>query len=129
MRVIHFTEGACDPLWGAKQPGVGFAPLLEGEGPTQIGCLHLSSGAAFDKAALENACALLIIQGKVVLREPCWLRLGGGVGIVMERGERFRLESEQRAVVLLVESRGLEATEIAISTPERIAGQRWGDEV
>ena len=41
MKVIHFTEGAGDPLWGRALSGVGFVPLLEGEGITHVGCMHL----------------------------------------------------------------------------------------
>jgi len=32
MRVVHFTEGATDPLHGFRAHGVGFVPLADGAG-------------------------------------------------------------------------------------------------
>jgi hypothetical protein len=128
MRVIHFTQGAGDSLWGNGSRGVSFVPLLEGDAATYVGCLHLSSGAVLDETALESTYALLIVQGRATLRDPCCIRLSGGMGIVMQPGERFRLDSSCGAIILLVECPDLEATEIAISTPQRIMGQRWPGE-
>jgi len=41
------------------------------------------------------------------------------------RPKRYTLESEQGAILLVVEAQELKATRQGISTPQRIAGQRW----
>lgn len=128
MRVIHFTQGAGDSLWGRGVSGVSFVPLLESGAATHVGCLHLSRGAVLDETALESTYALLIVQGKATLRDPCCITLSGGVGIVIQPGEHFRLDSSRGAIILLVECADLEVTEIAVSTPQRITGQRWPGE-
>lgn len=129
MRVIHFTVGAGDPLWGAGVSGVDFVPMLTGDSAFQLGCLHLSKGAVSNRPAPEHACALLVVQGLATLLDPCRIDLSGGMGIVVQRGEGIRLESRDGAVLLVLECAELEATEVAISTPERISGQRWPGEV
>lgn len=88
MRVVHFTEGATEPLreFGAQRAR--FVPLADG-------------------ARLD---------------------LLSGMGLVIDAGERFTLESPQGAIVLLVESERLAANERGISSPERIKGQRWPGE-
>ena len=84
MKVIHFTEGAGDPLWGRALSGVGFVPLLEGEGITHVGCMHLSTDAVLDEPALEQPCALLIVYGNATLLAPCRIELLAGTGIVLD---------------------------------------------
>jgi len=128
MRVIHFTVGAGDPLWGAGARGVDFVPMLTGDSAFQLGCLHLEKGAMSNRPAPEHACALLVVQGTATLLDPCRIDLIGGMGIALQRGENIRMESRGGAVLLIVESAGLEATEVAISTPDRISGQRWPGE-
>jgi len=128
MRVIHFTVGAGDPLWGTGASGVDFVPMLTGDSAFQVGCLHLEKGAVADRLAPEHSCALLVVQGTATLLDPDRIDLSGGMGIVVQRGENIRMESRGGAVLLIVESVGLEATEVAISTPDRISGQRWPGE-
>jgi hypothetical protein len=50
------------------------------------------------------------------------------MGLVTKAGELDKLQSDGGGIVLLIESDTLEATESAISTPERIMGQFWPGE-
>jgi hypothetical protein len=47
------------------------------------------------------------------------------MGAVFERHEPYTLEAETAAIVPLVEAAELTADACGISTPQRIAGQRW----
>jgi len=45
MDVIHFTQGATDPLTSFGASGARFLPLADGSGDTYVSCLHLERGA------------------------------------------------------------------------------------
>ena len=47
------------------------------------------------------------------------------MGAVFERHEPYTLEADTAAIVLIVEAAELTADACGISTPQRIAGQRW----
>jgi hypothetical protein len=129
MQVMHFTAGAGDPLWDPRSRGVGFVPIAQNDAGTHIACLHLSTGAKLDRRSLPCEGALLVIQGEAaVTTDVCRLDLLAGVGIALKAREWFCAESKEGAVLLLIECRGLEATDIAVSTPDRIRGQRWPGE-
>jgi hypothetical protein len=48
-----------------------------------------------------------------------------GMGCVLDADEAYALESEEGAIVLIVESDRLLPHARGISTPERVAGQTW----
>jgi hypothetical protein len=48
MKVIHFTQGAADPIDDFEAQGVRYVPLAGAEGDvgaTVVSCFHLSSGS------------------------------------------------------------------------------------
>ena len=51
--------------------------------------------------------------------------LRAGVGVVIEEGEGYALESREGAVVIEANAERLNVSKEAISTPERIIGQSW----
>jgi len=130
MRVIHFTEGATDWLNGFRARFARSVPLASGEGETYLGCLHLMRGARINDPPETHDCALLVVHGEVVVSEDHGGRadLSCGMGVVIEANVPYHLESERGAIVLTVEARRLVPTAQGISTPERIAGQRWPGE-
>ena len=130
MQVIHFTEGATDPLQGFGAQSARFVSLAEGGGDTHLSCLYLDAGARIDRPSTSHDCALLLVHGQVIFAAESGLRLdlSAGVGVVLKAGEYYRLESARGGILLLVESAVLAATEGGLSTPSRILGQRWPGE-
>ena len=51
--------------------------------------------------------------------------LHAGMGAVFERDEPYSIESATGAIVIIVEAEQLVPHERGISTPQRIAGERW----
>jgi hypothetical protein len=47
------------------------------------------------------------------------------MGCVFEKEEPYSLQSDTGAILIIIESEHLMANRRGISTPERIAGQRW----
>jgi len=131
MRVIHFTQGATDPLWNPAS-GARYVPLADGFGTTHLSCLHLEPGAKVPEAPTGAATALLLVHGYGVLwtHHPSELRIdiSPGMGFVFEAGARYSLQSRTEMIYLLVEATTLEATAAGISTPDRIRGQLWPGE-
>jgi hypothetical protein len=133
MRVVHFTEGATDPLHGFRAHGVRFVPLADGAGDdeTYVSCLHFEPGGWISDPPATRDAALLVVQGAVIVvgRKPTMRAdLSPGVGIVVDADARYRVESDGGAVVMLVEAERLEATDLGMSSPERIWGQVWPGE-
>ena len=131
MNVIHFTEGATDQLWGSRGRGARFVSLVEGNGDVHVTCLHLSPGAHISDLSATHDRAALVLHGKVVVHggeTGNRVVLSAGVGVVVSAGERFSIDSAERAIVLTMEAQWLEATLAGISTPARIEGQRWPGE-
>jgi hypothetical protein len=56
------------------------------------------------------------------------LELKAGVGVVVEEGEGYSLESREGAVVISVNAERLDVSKEAVSTPERVMGQIWPGE-
>jgi len=50
------------------------------------------------------------------------------MGIVVDADERHRLESDMGAVLIVMEAERVEATDLGMSSPERIWGQTWPGE-
>jgi hypothetical protein len=128
MRVIHFTEGAADRLQGFGSKGVRFLPLADGSGESHIGCVHLAPGATIEAPSLTHAAALLVVHGRVSIKNEdpfIKIQVHAGMGCVFERHEPYSLQCATGAVLLIVESHELKAHRRGISTPGRIAGQRW----
>lgn len=131
MRVIHFTQGATDPLWNTAS-GARYVLLADGFGTTHLSCLHLEPGAKIAEAPTGAATALLLVHGYGVLwtRHPSELRIdiSPGMGFVFQAGSRYSLQSRTGMIYLLVEATTLEAAAAGISTPDRIRGQLWPGE-
>jgi hypothetical protein len=131
MRVIHFTQGATDPLWNTAS-GARYVPLADGFGTTHLSCLHLEPRAKIPEAPAGAATALLLVHGYGVLwtHHPSELRIdiSPGMGFVFEAGARYSLQSRTGMIYLLVEATTLQATAAGISTPDRIRGQLWPGE-
>jgi hypothetical protein len=134
MIVIHFTDGATDPLQAFHAQLARFVPLADGAGETHLSCLQLQPGATVEDPSTTHAAALLVVHGELTFvgREPtCRIHFLPGMGCLVQIGERYALESQEGAIVLIVEADILEAHDRGISIPERIGGRRWpaGDRV
>jgi hypothetical protein len=139
VEVIHFTVGATDPLPSLLAHGARSVPLAEGNGQTRLSCLHLAAGSQLSEPLATYDCALLLVHGHVIftmieteyLPDPTILMrldMYAGMGLVVKSTEHYTLESVGGAILLAVESPRLDATLSGISTPARIAGQRWPSE-
>ena len=130
MQIIHFTEGATDGLEGFQASDVRSVPLADGSGDTHLTCLHLSPKAYILDPPITHSHALLVVSGRVTVLFVNDGRafLSAGVGVVIDAGDRYSIESETGAIIIAVECKELTPTERAISTPERIMGQRWPGE-
>lgn len=128
MDLIHFTQGATDPLTAFDARLVGFLPLAEGRGDSHVGCAHLDPGTAIEAPSLTHAAALLIVHGRVTLctEDPISrFDLSAGVGAILQKDERYSLTSDSGAIFLILEAAELVAHPRGISSPDRIAGQTW----
>ena len=128
MDVIHFTRSAADPFKGFDSSGASFLPIGRTESDTKISCLHLDIGATVRNPPLTHAAALLVVHGRLTVRTKfpeSRIELHAGMGAIIEKAEAYSLESEEGAIVLIVESQALTANARAISTPQRIAGATW----
>ena len=133
MRVVHFTEGATDPLHGFRAHGVKFVPLADGAGhnETHVSCFHFEPGGWISDPPVLRDAAIFVVQGAVTVmgqKPAIRLDLSPGVGIVVDADARYRVESDGGAVLMLVEAERLEATDLGMSSPERIWGQVWPGE-
>lgn len=131
MQVIHFTQGATDELNGRfRALGVGSVSLADGAGDTHLTCLHFVPGATVLAPPVTHDSALLIVFGKVNVMLDVGDRafLSVGMGVIIEAGRHYSLQSPTGAIAIAVESQRLQATAHAISTPERIMGQHWPGE-
>jgi hypothetical protein len=54
--------------------------------------------------------------------------MSGGMGLVLGAGEAFRVESNEGAILIVVEAPRLIPTSRGYSTPDRIMGQCWPGE-
>lgn len=133
MHVIHFTRGATDPLTAFDSTGVRFLPLADGQGDTHVSCAHLEPGAKIGAPPLTHAATLLVIHGRITITKliaTTHIHIHAGMGCAFNRDEPYSLHSDTGAILLIVESLELTAHPRAISSPGRIAGQRWpGDRV
>lgn len=93
-------------------------------------CLHFLPGGKVLAPPVTHDSALLIVSGKVdvLLDAGDRASLIGGMGVVIKSRQHHSLHSPTGAVAIAVESGRLQATQEAISTPERIMGQRWPGE-
>lgn len=131
MRVIHFTHGATDSLDRSfRALGVTSVWLAEAAGDTHVTCIHFVPGGKVLAPPATHDSALLIVSGNVnvELDSGANASLSAGMGVVLETGRHYSLQSPTGAIAIAVESQQLQATAAAISTPERIMGQRWPGE-
>ncbi len=128
MHVIHFTRGAADPLTAFDSRSVRFLPLADGHGDTHVSCAHLEPGAKIEAPPLTHAATLLVIHGRVTITKlvaTTNIDIHAGMGCIFDRGEPYSLHSDTGAILLIVESLELTAHPRGISSPGRIARQRW----
>jgi hypothetical protein len=134
MHLIHFVEGATDPIDDFDAEGVSYVPIAGGpdDSDTKVSCFHLAPGAQIAEIPCFHDSALLVVHGRLIASGDCWggcgIEMSGGMGVVLGAGEAVRVESDEGAVVILVEAPRLIATSRGISRPERIMGQRWPGE-
>jgi hypothetical protein len=130
--VVHFTEGATDQPREFRERGARFVSLVEGGGDIDVTCLHLSPGGKISDPPVTHDRAVLILHGKVIVwwgpRTSWRLDLSPGVGFIVKAHEPYAIECPNGAIVLTIEAQRLEATLAGISTPARIADQRWPGE-
>jgi hypothetical protein len=128
MKVIHFTEGAAEFFESSRVSLTKFVPLLQGTGETYLTCLHLLPGAMMVELPTSQSCALIVVSGFMTANtfEPnVSVELRAGVGVVIEEGEGYSLESREGAVVMSVNAERLDVSKEAVSTPELVMGQVW----
>lgn len=127
MDVIHFTQGATDPLSTFEAKGVRFLPLADGTGESHLGCAHLEPGATVNAPSLTHAATLLTVHGRITVTTHIGARINilAGMGAVFGKDEPYTIESDAGAIVLILESDALTPHARGISSPERIAGQTW----
>jgi hypothetical protein len=128
MRVIHFTHGATDPLEGFGATGARFLPLADGIGDTHVSCMHLEEGATIEAPSITHAAGLLVVHGRITITTEypeSQIRFLAGMGAVFDSDERYSIESDCGAIVLILGSDQLTPHGRGISSPEHIAGQTW----
>jgi hypothetical protein len=115
---------------GFRALGVTSVSLAEADGDTHVTCLHFVPEGQVLAPPVTHDSALLIVSGKVDVVPDAGGRasLTGGMGVVIEAGQYYSLHSPTGAIAIAVESARLQATAAAVSTPERIMGQRWPGE-
>jgi hypothetical protein len=134
VQVIHFTQGAADPIDEFEARGVRYVPLAgaSGEdGASVVSCFHLSPGSRIGETPCIHDCALLVVQGRVTLwgiEYPARIDMSGGMGMVLSAGEPVKLESDEGAIIVAVEAPQLLATARGLSTPDRVSHQHWPGE-
>jgi hypothetical protein len=134
VQVIHFTVGATDPVQGFQSHGVRSVALADGAGAdeTYVSCLHFEPGGWIIDPPTVRDSALLLVHGAATffsMETGLRLELSPGLGLTLNADDRYRLMSETGAIILVVESERLEATDAGKSTPERIWGAKWPGEV
>jgi hypothetical protein len=126
MRVIHFTHGATDPLTSFGSTQVHFVPLADGFGDSHVSCAYFGPYAKITAPSLTHAAALLVVHGKVTIQsDDCRIEFSGGMGCLLAKDEPYTVDTDDGAIILIVESCELVAHPRGISSPERIAGQTW----
>ena len=131
MKVIHFAEGAAEFFESSRVSLTKFVPLLQGTGDTYLTCMHLLPGAMVVELPTSQSCALIVVSGFMTANafEPnVSVQLRAGVGVVIEEGEGYSLESREGAVVVAVNAERLNVSKEAVSTPELIMSQSWPGE-
>jgi hypothetical protein len=132
--IIHFVQGATDPIDDFDAEGVSYVPIASGsdECGTKLSCFHLAPGAEIAEIPCFHDSALLVVHGRLTASGDCWggcgIEMSGGMGVVLGAEEAVRVASDEGAIVIVVETPRLIATSRGISTPERIIGQRWPGE-
>ena len=131
MKVIHFTEGAAEPFESSQVSLTKFVPLLQGTAETYVTCLHFLPGASVVELPTSQECALMVVSGSATVLnfEPrLSVDLSPGIGVVVEEGEGYALQTAQGAIVIAVTAERLNVSKEALSSPEHIMGQTWPGE-
>ena len=94
MDVIHFTQGATDPLTGFDASGAGFLPLAVGTGDTHVSCLHLEKGATVSAPSITHAATLLVVHGRITIitHLDARIQFSGGMGAIFPRHEPYTID-------------------------------------
>lgn len=125
---IFRTRAATDPLQGFGASATSFLPLADGQGDTHISCLHLEMGSKIEAPSVTHASALLCVHGRITVATESpktQINVHAGMGAVLEKDEAYSLQSEEGAILLIVEAQELTPHARATSTPKRIAGATW----
>jgi hypothetical protein len=127
VQVIHFTEGATDPLIEPRAQAARFVEIAEGSGESHLGCLHMAAGGNLPRRSMPRDSALLTVHGNITVIADSGLRLDilTGVGVILSAEENFTLERDTGGAMVLIQCEHLKPLEGRISTPERIRGQQW----
>jgi hypothetical protein len=131
---IYFVEGATDSVDDFDAQGVSFVPLAGGPGDCdpKVSCYHLAPGAQIAEIPCFSDIALLVVHGRLTAKGDWWadcgIEMSGGMGLVLGAGEALRVESDEGAILIVVEAPRLIATSRGYSSPERIMGQCWPGE-
>jgi hypothetical protein len=141
VKVIHFTEGATDPIEDFEARGVRYVPLASAQGEvgaSVVSCFHISAGGRITETPCVHDCVLLVVQGRLTLWGiddperlhlfPARIDMFAGMGVVLNAGEPMRIESDEGAIVVAVEAPQLLATARGLSTPARLWHARWPGE-
>jgi hypothetical protein len=139
VQVVHFTEGATDPVQGFRSHGVRVVTFADGAGAdeTYVSCLHFEPGGWISDPPAVRDSALLSVHGEATLMgldadtrvvTGPRLELLPGVGLILSADATYRLHSDSGAIVLVIEAERLESTKQGRSTPERIMGATWPGE-
>ncbi len=129
MRVVHFTQGATDPLQYLQTSGTRIVSLASGHGEVHVSCLHLAPGAKVPELWTTHECALLVVHGCLSCIGHGRVEVYAGMGVLPEESEQeYSLETSSSAVVIVVEAPCLVPHVQGTSTHQRTAGQRWPGE-
>jgi hypothetical protein len=64
MLVVHFTDGATDPLMAFRSQRARLVPLSDGAGEIHRSRLHLQPSASVEDPPTTHAAALLVVHGR-----------------------------------------------------------------
>lgn len=104
MHVIHFTEGATDPVQEFSAHGVRLVTLADGAGAdeTYVSCLHFEPGGWISDPPVVRDGLILLVHGEAGFRAEesgLPLQLVPGLGLVMNADQRYRLRSSSPSVL------------------------------
>lgn len=127
MDLVHFTPGTLDFDKTRRSEKAAIMPLTNGRGDVEISCLHLAAGGTISVPPSRHCQLLMTVNGKAKSTFPTGFgpRIFAGMGMLLHPGETCQLDSENGAVIVVVEATKLEPDLCGISMPERVMAQQW----